>query len=110
MLTTSINMVLLPARELTFTSQNILRPWETVGVIPLNSHQVSQPKLRKREPATSHQSSTAGQRITIPKTPGAVSRATPTALSLIQRDTPTSRQLKVVLAGIPGRYQETIAD
>lgn len=67
--------------------------------------EIRQPATKKSQPT-----STPSKAITIPKTPRAVSRATRTAISLIQRDTPHSRQLKKVLAGISEGYQETIAD
>lgn len=98
--------VLLPARELTFTSKNILCSWEVVGIIPLNPHWVTKPETRQ----LAKKISTPAKAITIPETPRAVISATRTALPLIQRDTPHSRQLKVILAGISEGYQDTIAD
>ena len=67
--------------------------------------EIRQPATKKSQPT-----STPSKAITILKTPRAVSRATRTAISLIQRDTPHSRQLKKVLPGISEGYQETIAD
>ena len=90
-----------------------MHAWEAVGVIPLNARRVLLPVARtqKTSPGKAHSSKPhPPSPLRIPKTPRAVSRATRSALPLVQRDTPISQQLKGLLTSLSEGYQETMAD
>jgi len=102
----------MPARRLAFTSSNIQSAWEAVGIIPFNPRRVLGAVKRKEPPASKvHTLSVGGNPHShIPKTPRVVSRATPTAYSLVTRNTPSSQRLKSILSGLWEGFQQTIAD
>jgi len=102
----------MPARRLAFTPSNIMSAWEAVGIIPFNPRRVLgavNPKAGlARNTTTITNPSNPHSRI--PKTPRPVGRAPRTAYALVTRDTPSSPQLKAILAGLSAGFQQTIAD
>ncbi|KAG0134532.1 hypothetical protein HOY82DRAFT_602348 [Tuber indicum] len=91
---------------LAFTPKNILSAWEAVGVFPFNPRRaLGQAKHEEQNISTSETTS-----IRVPKTPRAVSRATRTVISLVTRNTPSSKKLKGLLSGLSEGFQQTIAD
>jgi len=101
----------MPARELTFTTKNILSAWEAAGAIPVNSRRVLKSETRKNSkgvslPMPSQPSISCG----VPKTPRAVSRDTRSAIGLISRNTPSKNKLKALLSGLWEGFQQAIAD
>ena len=101
----------MPARELTFTTKNILSAWEAAGAIPVNPRRVLKSETRKNSKGVSlpvpSQPSTSCR---VPKTPRAVSRDTRSAIALISRNTPSSKKLKALLSGLSEGFQQAISD
>ena len=100
----------MPAQRLTFTPENILSAWETVGIIPFNPRRALGGVKRKHQNVSHSKSSATLTTPAIPKTPRAVSRTTRTAFSLVTRTTPSSLKLKSLLSGLSEGFQQTIAD
>ena len=101
--------VFLPARKLAFTRENILRAWEEVGIVPLNPRRVIQSETRD-DCATLAQSSRVSNPQRVPNTPRAVSRKTRTAISLVTRNTPSSKKIKSLLGELNEGFQEAYAE
>jgi len=102
----------MPARELTFTTKNILSAWEASGAIPLNPRRVQKSETRKNSDGVSQPKPfrTSAPLHKVPKTPRAVSRDTRSAIALVSRNTPSSKKLKVLLSFLPEGFQQAIAD
>ena len=106
----SYDRILMPARRLTFTPENISAAWEAVGIIPFNPRRVLGGVKRENKKVSDAKGLTGGGALPVPKTPRAVSRTTRTAISLVTRNTPSSQKLKSLLSGLSEGFQQTIAD
>lgn len=100
----------MPARRLTFTSENIRAAWEAVGIIPFNPWRVLGVVKREKKNVLESEGLAIGGACGVPKTPRAVSRTTRTAINIVTRNTPSSQKLKSLLSGLAEGFQQTIAD
>ena len=102
----------MPARQLAFTKKNILSAWETAGAIPFNPRRVQKSETQVDSKDVSHHRppNSIPTVNRVPKTPRAVSRHTWRAIALVSRNTPSSKKLKELLAGLSEGFQQAIAD
>jgi len=100
----------MPARRSTFTRENILSAWEAVGIMAFNPRRAIGGLKRKEANVIQAKGLAGAETPKIPKTPGAVSRITRTAVLLLPKTTPSSLKLKQLLPNLPEGFQQTIAD
>src|SRR5947209_3290681 len=98
----------MPARKLAFTSKNILKAWEAVGIIPFNPRRVLGAAKQEYNNLSHGGPEKDFSLITvinkIPATSHAVSRTTRNAISLVTRNTPGIQKLKSLLSGLSAGF------